>query len=280
MAQVDIRDGQLKLRLSWWEKLFALRRSPTVALRTVTEVHVEPLAFTALRGSRAPGVSVLGILAYGTWRSSALQRDFVAIHGTGPALRVVLDDSAPYAQILASVPNAGKAGRMVVAATGLAERWAEATAPPETSAPPVDLQPTPVVGLSPAGIAGPLMVVAPQPVVPFEPVPPPQPAPAPEPVTPPQPAPALQPVTPPQPAPALQPGASPSPAHDPVPESSLWAVRLRAAGAQPHSPAPQTPVGEAVGTADATTGERRVVGDATATGEANATGDVSPADNG
>jgi len=119
MAELLVQGEQLVVRLSAWEKIAAGRRSLSVPLSAVTGVTVEAYPYKALRGSRSPGVSISGVLAYGLWRSPLPQRDFVALHGLGPAVRVLLNADAPYGAIIATVADARAAERKVFEAAGL-----------------------------------------------------------------------------------------------------------------------------------------------------------------
>ena len=120
MAQLLVQGEQLVVRLSTWEKIAAIRKGLRVPLSAVTSVTVEPYPYGALRGARSPGVSISGVLAYGTWRSPLPQRDFVALHGSAPAVRVQLNEQARYGAILATVDDPRAAERKVVEAAGLA----------------------------------------------------------------------------------------------------------------------------------------------------------------
>jgi hypothetical protein len=100
-------DGlELVVHLSPLEKLAAFRGGdPRFALSSVTEVAVEPNAWAALRGIRAPGTGVPYVIAYGTRRFPG-GKDLVLIHGgRRPGLRVDFDDDAPYSRLVVTVAD-------------------------------------------------------------------------------------------------------------------------------------------------------------------------------
>lgn len=125
MAELLVEGQKLVVRLSLWERLWALRGNVAVPLAAVTAVSVEPNPYRALRGERSPGVRVNGVMAYGTWRSSLPQRDLVAVHGPMPAVKVALNDSARFGLILATVADARATERKLVEAAGLSRHQAE-----------------------------------------------------------------------------------------------------------------------------------------------------------
>jgi hypothetical protein len=73
-----------------------------VPLRAVTDVHAVDTAWPHLRGMRAPGTGVPSVVAVGT-RRGGFGKDFAAVHGTGPAVVVVL---AEYGRLIATVDHA------------------------------------------------------------------------------------------------------------------------------------------------------------------------------
>jgi len=90
MARLDYSGDSLVLRLSLLERFGAVVTHdialPLVAIRSV-RVSDDP--WSELRGIRAPGTGIPGVIALGTRRHS-LGRDFAAVYGKGPAVIVEL----------------------------------------------------------------------------------------------------------------------------------------------------------------------------------------------
>jgi hypothetical protein len=92
MARLDYGDGDgtLWLRLSLLERFGAcVTHDLALPLAAIRSVRATDDAWSELRGVRAPGSGIPGLLALGTRRHS-LGRDFVAIYGKGPAVVVEL----------------------------------------------------------------------------------------------------------------------------------------------------------------------------------------------
>jgi hypothetical protein len=98
-------DGQtLVVRLTPLEKLAAFRGDVRVPLSAVEEADVDTNPWQALRGIRAPGTGLPGVIAYGVRRYAGGQ-DFAALRGTRPAVRVDLNDSSPFGRLVISVSD-------------------------------------------------------------------------------------------------------------------------------------------------------------------------------
>ena len=105
MARLTVDRGDLTVRLSPLEKLAAFRGNVTVPLSAVIDAEVEPDGFASLRGMRSPGTGIPGVIAYGV-RVHRGGRDFAAVLGRKPALRIDLDpDSSPFGRITVTVPD-------------------------------------------------------------------------------------------------------------------------------------------------------------------------------
>lgn len=100
-----IEGGELVVRLSRLEKLGAFHGDVRVPLAAVADAHASERPFGELRGLRAPGAGVPGVIALGTWRSRA-GKDFVALYRGKPGVIVNLSD-APFARLLVSTDDAG-----------------------------------------------------------------------------------------------------------------------------------------------------------------------------
>ena len=104
MPELLIDGDDLVLHLSLLGKVAALHGDIRVPLQTVSEVAEEQDPWVHLRGVRAPGKVLPALMAYGTRRHRGA-RDFAAIQGTGPAVRVDLEPGTPYNRLLATVPD-------------------------------------------------------------------------------------------------------------------------------------------------------------------------------
>ena len=89
MAEIDLGGGQLTVRLSRLERLGALRGDVAVALADVAAVRAVDDPWAELRGVRAPGTGVPGVIALGT-RRGGFGRDFAAVYGHNPGIVVEL----------------------------------------------------------------------------------------------------------------------------------------------------------------------------------------------
>jgi len=103
VASFEIDGRTLRLKMSWIEKLEGTRGDVVVPLASITDVRPVPSAWPELRGIRAPGTGLSGVIAVGT-RRGGFGKDFVVVHGKGPAVVVELD-GAPYARLVATVPD-------------------------------------------------------------------------------------------------------------------------------------------------------------------------------
>jgi hypothetical protein len=105
MATFVIEGETLRLHLSAWERAAAFHGDITVPLRAVTGVQVDENPWDSLRGVRAPGTGIPGVIAYGTRRYRA-GRDFAAVLARRPAVRVDLDPAlSPFERITVSAPD-------------------------------------------------------------------------------------------------------------------------------------------------------------------------------
>jgi hypothetical protein len=105
MARVGREGDELVVRLNDLEKAGALRGDVRVPLSAVRAVTVSERPFRDLRGLRAPGAGLPGVIALGTWRYRG-GKDFAALYRGGPALVVELDEDAPYRRLLVSAHDA------------------------------------------------------------------------------------------------------------------------------------------------------------------------------
>lgn len=88
MAQIVVSGHDLVVRLSLMEKVGAFHADVRIPLRAVCAVRVVEDPWSALRGVRAPGTGVPGVISLGTRRGAGI-RDFAAVYAHTPA--VVID---------------------------------------------------------------------------------------------------------------------------------------------------------------------------------------------
>lgn len=100
VARLVLEDGDLVVRLSWWERLLARRREVRVPVADVKDVRIEPDWWRSLRGTPHGGLCrpghCLGV------RRHARGRDFVAVRADEPVVVVDLWSSAPFARLAVS----------------------------------------------------------------------------------------------------------------------------------------------------------------------------------
>ncbi len=98
-------DGDdLVLHMHAVEKAEGFHGDIRVPLRTVSDLHAVDTAWPHLRGWRAPGTGVPKVIAVGT-RRGEFGKDFAAVHGTGPAVVVVLA-GAEYGRLVVTMDDA------------------------------------------------------------------------------------------------------------------------------------------------------------------------------
>jgi hypothetical protein len=90
MARLRVDGDELLLDLSGLEKMEGFHGNIRVPLSTVREVRVAEDPWSQLRGIRAPGTGLPGVIAVGTRRGSGM-KDFAAVHGKRPAVVVELE---------------------------------------------------------------------------------------------------------------------------------------------------------------------------------------------
>ncbi len=90
MARLNVEGEELVLDLSGLEKAEGFHGNIRVPLSSVRDVRYVDDPWPELRGIRAPGTGVPGVIAVGTRRGSGI-KDFAAVHGQGPAVVVELE---------------------------------------------------------------------------------------------------------------------------------------------------------------------------------------------
>ncbi len=105
MAAIVVERGELIVRLAPLEQLAALRHELRVPVSAVQTVCVDPDPWGALRGVRAPGTGIPGVVAYGVRRMTGQRPDFAALSGRRPAVRVELGEDAHFGRLVVSVAD-------------------------------------------------------------------------------------------------------------------------------------------------------------------------------
>jgi len=103
MASITLERDQLIVHLTIPEKLASLHRDVRVPSRAIQDVAVEPRPLAAVRGLRAPGLSIPGRTKIGVWRKFR-HRGFVVARRDMPAVRFRLVGAA-YDDLMVSVPD-------------------------------------------------------------------------------------------------------------------------------------------------------------------------------
>lgn len=92
MAEIEIENGEFTIHLSPQEMVGALRKSAVVVpLESITAVTRHERARDGIRGIRAPGTGLPGVIALGTWRHTS-GKDFIAVYKNGPGYALELAD--------------------------------------------------------------------------------------------------------------------------------------------------------------------------------------------
>jgi hypothetical protein len=106
VADLAVDGNELVLHLHAVEKAEGFHGDVRVPLTAVESVRAVDDAWPELRGIRAPGTGVRGVIALGT-RRHPLGRDFVAVYGKGPATVVELA-GLPFLRLVVSSPDAAR----------------------------------------------------------------------------------------------------------------------------------------------------------------------------
>ena len=116
MAELHVRGNELVVELSELEKLGALHRDVHVPLAGVRTVRVAEDPWPELRGIRAPGTGVPGLIALGSRRGAG--HDFTAVYEHRPAVVVELE-GADFDRLVISASDAGATAAVIRAAAGV-----------------------------------------------------------------------------------------------------------------------------------------------------------------
>lgn len=99
-----VEGSDVVVKMAELEKFEAMHKDVHVPLAAVRAVRVVDDAWPELRGIRAPGTGIPGVIAVGTRRGS-FGKDFAVVHGKGAAIVVELD-GASYARLVVTTPDA------------------------------------------------------------------------------------------------------------------------------------------------------------------------------
>ena len=89
-THVDVEGADLKLRLTWCDKMAALVGDQTVQLTAIRDVAVVPEPLRAISGVRSPGLAIPGITKVGVWRRHG-RRTLVVVRRGQQAVRIEAD---------------------------------------------------------------------------------------------------------------------------------------------------------------------------------------------
>jgi hypothetical protein len=103
MAEFEIDGDQLVLKLTRAEHLESVHRDVAVPRSSVGTVRVTEDVWSELRGIRAPGTGIPGVIAVGTRRGS-FGKDFAVVHGKGRGVVVELVDQ-DFSRIVITTPD-------------------------------------------------------------------------------------------------------------------------------------------------------------------------------
>ena len=99
-----VEGADLVVKMSDVEKFEAMHPDVHVPVAAVRAVRVVDDAWPELRGIRAPGTGIPGVIAVGTRRGS-FGKDFAVVHGREKAVVVELE-GASYARLVVTMPDA------------------------------------------------------------------------------------------------------------------------------------------------------------------------------
>jgi hypothetical protein len=104
VASLIVEGADLVVKMAEIEKFEAMHTDLHVPLATVRSVRVVEDAWPELRGIRAPGTGIPGVIAVGTRRGS-FGKDFAVVHGRETAVVVELAGAA-YSRLIVTTADA------------------------------------------------------------------------------------------------------------------------------------------------------------------------------
>lgn len=103
MAEIEIADETLTVRLRGWEVVWALRRRVAVPLARVRGARLDPVAAGRPKGFRWPGSRLPGVITAGTFVRKG-GRDFWSVRDPTKAVVIALAGK-PYARLIVQVAD-------------------------------------------------------------------------------------------------------------------------------------------------------------------------------
>jgi hypothetical protein len=103
MAHFEVDGDRLVLRLTAAEHLESIHGDLEMPRDSVTSARATDDVWSELRGIRAPGTGIPGVVAVGT-RRGGFGKDFAVVHGKGPGVVVELREQA-FQRIVITVPD-------------------------------------------------------------------------------------------------------------------------------------------------------------------------------
>jgi hypothetical protein len=119
MATLAVEGSDLVVRLVRLERLAAMRRCVRVPVAAIRSVEVTPDPYGTLRGVRAPGTGVPGLIAYGVRRMTGGRPDFAAVAGRRPVIVIALGEGSPFERLIVSAHDPAAVASEVRTAAGL-----------------------------------------------------------------------------------------------------------------------------------------------------------------
>ena len=116
MADLVIEGDELVLHLRAPREGGGVPRRHPGPARAVSAVRVVDDAWPELRGMRAPGTGLPGVIAVGT-RRGGFGKDFAAVHGKGPAVVVELAGTE-FGRLVVTTDDADATAAAITVATG------------------------------------------------------------------------------------------------------------------------------------------------------------------
>lgn len=117
MAKFVVEGSDLVLELTALEKAEGFHKSIRVPLAAVAAVRAVDDPWAELRGIRAPGTGLPGVIAVGSRRGTDVH-DFAAVHGKGPAVVVELS-GAQFGRLVATDDDAAAVAAEIAGHCGL-----------------------------------------------------------------------------------------------------------------------------------------------------------------
>jgi hypothetical protein len=103
MTEVAIVGDRLRVRLSGWDRVWALKREIEVPLSQVRSVEPAPPGLHP-RGLRAPGSHLPGVITAGTYRRRS-GKEFWSVRSKSRAVVIDLAEGASYDRLVLQVPD-------------------------------------------------------------------------------------------------------------------------------------------------------------------------------